>query len=847
LTALGDIILSIIPGAGAVGPAKSGIVAAFEITKLLREDVADHEFLSMQALSQRISKGVVDTIIADLELLFGAGEVAHNVPAVFLVDDGHFSRTDPAIVDFFGKLVDKAWSKKWPVLIVVTHWEREWNLAVEGGIESIASAAHQRARQWLPKWEPLRVGPAIDLTSMLVSEFPGLKKAQVQAILNRAAGVPAHLELMMQLCSMRPHYFQGRDKSKRLTDAGLAELLAESVDRNNLIEKRLSDATTPDLVRQAVALSSLQGMRFSCELSEGIAQGIGLDGIAQGLSLAETPHSYVSGASSPVGEFKTRAVQEVARRLLPHVVDEHAALSVSTSLLRQFIEDRVGFLRRAQPEREILAFAAATALEESSDPDDRELARRALGELAFVYLERGNLEDATRTYERLLQTEPSLSWVLGSEWRDRFRTLEFLSSAYRKLGWPSKLSSAYKKMIHLAYHQLNDDGRMRTFVFSRSPEEVRQTYESWMREHLPKIVAEVRSLPDGAGEPIPEGFVAGQLRAAYLASAKALVVGSLGLAELAKEWSDLEFADGDDPVSDAPFMIKNLKADSDGNITGDIEDPSSDSTHSFLRERAYNLGTVISENFAQEQHYELLADDIARTHLGAGRFEKAIEYLERARALAAEMKDPILEIQALQNIGMVYGQKGDRAEGERILIDEAGKRINNLNASGTFLVAAIRHGDEVHHIRFDAANPPDEAIFLRRLDLPNTLSQLFDESPELAVGKFWKLVRMVGDIYGNLGMSALESGNLEKAEERFKSAMENYFDLNDGPNIGQTWMNLAEVARRRGDMKLRGEHLNRALGVYQKLLMVDEGKANAILWANRVAEVEKLLAKEDVV
>lgn len=841
LTALVDIILSLIPGVGAIGPIKSGVTAAFEITSLIRENIEDHRSMDTAMLANQISRGVVETVMADLELLFGSDSAKRNIPAVFLIDDAHFSSNDHATVDFLRKLMDRAWLKKWPLLIVITHWEQEWNLDLQGKADSVASVIRTHTDRFEPDWKPLLVKPADNLAPMLEAKFPGLTKLQVKALLDRAAGVPAHLQLMMELCSIRPNYFHSQNISKQLTDAGLAELLGESLDRANLIEKRLNDESIPKSVRHALIIASLQGMRFSCEVTEGVADAIGLAGVRQGLDLAENPHSYVFGVANPVAEFKMRATQEVAFRLLPHHVDGQAVITALTNILRKFIGDRERFLSRSQSEREVLAFTSAAFLEGSPDPDDRSHARRALGELAFVYLERGNLEDATRAYERLLKTQPSLTWVMESEWQDRFGTLEFLAMAYRKLDWPSKLSSAYKGMIWLAHSQLSDD-RMRAFVFSRNPLEVRKIYESWMEEHLPKIIEIVRSQHQDSVDSIPEEFVTRQLEEGYCESAKALVLGLLGLAELAKEWPELRFADGDDPISDTPFMVKALRTD-------DFEEVPIDSkfiAESFT-ERAYNIGTIISDSYSKIEHYKLLVDDIARTHSDAGRYNKAIDYLERAKEIAIEIKDPILQIQALQNLGLVHGQKGDRLESEKILINEAGQCINDLNSRGTFRVVMVHHNGAVKHVRFEEEDPPNEKNIIRWLDFPIALSDDFDQSAEKAVGRFWKLVTIVGNIYGNLGICALEDGDLEKAEERFKSAMDNYYDLNDGPNIAITWMNMAKISRGRGDTKSTSDHLRRALTVYEKLASADEGRANAIVWHERIDEVRGMIEKEEIV
>ncbi|GEM_PF-3259650 len=826
LGALVDFVLGLIPGAGPVAAVKTGATAAFETLKLIRDDLKDHIHQSTGELAAKAEKAIVERVLADFDLLHKS---KLSLPIVLFIDDAQFSKTDHALCDFLEKLMARAWKNRWPILILITCWEYVWHedRALNG--PSMARIVVDAMPLLGADWKPTVLQPADNLEPMLRTALEGITVTQRSEILSRAGGNPGHLGEMINLCKLRRGYFEKREPSKALTDDGLKKLLAESTSVSRLIEARLMDPATPASVRQAVTLSSLQGMQFVCRLTREIALDLAMDAAEQGLLLAEEPHGFVQGVAKGVADFKQRVVHDVAREALQNVTDEARAENAIRARLRDRIEDRQQLLVLALEEREVLTLVCANLLERSLNPIERALARKALGELAQLYLSRYRFEDAASVYERLLATAPSSKG--GTEWQGRVQTLDFLAALYSRLNWPSKQSSALKRVILQAYGPIGDIGRI--LAFTRDQDDVKRYFENWKQE---RISAWAKETPDVENRKMES--VATEI---YVQSVVVIVGGLLELSELARHWPNLSFAEGDGPIDDAPFMITTYDNDQDGNADlGKRVGIDSAEVAAFWQKRAYNLGSLVGESYSQRRHFELLVDDVARKNSNEANITGALDALERALRIAEELDDHLLQIQALSNLGSVYGQFGDRAKSERALF-RAGQ-INNANYTGNaFPVVALLIGENIEYRKANSVGASDESQIVDRFSIPVRLEPLFDRNPEEAVRQFRMLKRMVGNIEGNLGDNALKAGEFDNANDRFKYALESFTDLNDGPNIALTFGNLAAVAKSRGDIALACSYWRQGLSVYEKLKVIDSGKAIEGRWSEAIAELHQAI------
>lgn len=818
----------------------------FATAKILTGAIRDEALES--ALVKPVSRATA--VLSDMEkVLNPINHTYAKTPGVIFLDDAQFAGEDTALLSFVEHVMHKAVTQAWPIMFLVTHWKAQLSPEVTQNKHSFTSVL-RHAREGLPtdngpaanlpggylvdaNYAEIDLGTIADLSEALGEKLPGITEQQSEAILERTGGNPRYLEQVIQFAREHEGFFEDFDSSKSLTDAGFKEILEETISQDifKVVRRRLIDA--PVEIQEALCLASLQGVRFANDLVDAVARSQIARDVRTPLAQAENPWSWVSGTkdltADGVGAFVERLFHQVAEEVRPHVksLGTEPKLQVTfRDTIKRMVEDPE-FAASGRLETQLIAYGiAADLFEKSSEPEERAVAQKALSLVAKVHLSRFSVEAAVAAYERLLAIGPISHY--GIEWKNRIDLLEFLVATYRKLNWPSKCSSALKKIIWHAYSPIEDNGRI--IAFTRDQEDVRKYFESWIEK---KIASWKQDAPD-----VDDDRMKAVATEIYRFSVVVIVKGILGMSELAHSWRGLSFDEGDDPVGEAPFMIR-AHEDEGGKIGKAIEIEPLEAAY-YLRDRAYNLGTFIGSKFAEREHFKLLVDDVSRTYSDDLKLDGAIDALQRALTIAEDLGDPIYQIQALSNLGVVYGQKGDREQSEKLLL-KAG-RINNDNYTGeSFSAVALSSGDIVEYRRANAVSDADQSRILGHLDIPIKLAPIFDRDPDEAVRRFRQLIRMAGNIEGNLGNNALDAGEFEKAEARYKNALANYADLNDGPSIALTLANLAVVAQRRGDLETACDYWRQSISVYKKLKEVHSGDVRETRWNDEIQALEKML------
>ncbi len=335
----------------------------------------DRQTLTAQELASEQRTSLVDEVIADLGKLF-SGQGADPVPAVIVVDDAQFSASDAGMVAFCSALIEAMTSGRWPVLLLVTHWQREWALQVEEGSATIASLL-EAARSRHGNVDLVPLGPVDDLAPLLAAELPGLEPQQASAILERVGGNPRFLDEVLRLVELGGRgLFVGRDPTGPLTAAGLEELLAASVGLHELVRNRLIQS--PDEVQKAVVIAGLQGAEFLGEMVTRTAAALSEDveELRAAVDRAESPHAYFASTFPGFAAFAQPIYQEVASQRLRYWYDpDEARLAVEEAV-------RAGMrsAREMRDPRHVVALydQAARLFEGSEEVPDRLLAAHAL-------------------------------------------------------------------------------------------------------------------------------------------------------------------------------------------------------------------------------------------------------------------------------------------------------------------------------------------------------------------------------------------------------------------------------------------------------------------------------------
>lgn len=294
--------------------------AVSESIKIIKGGLDEKNPDHARSAASKVALSRSDALLVDLEKIFNpALRSFAKTPGVLFIDDAQFCSYDPALPSFLERLLKLASTQKWPLLIVTTHWRREfsaWNgeptLASQNTLPQIIARAGDSDTGLVVCEIDLAV--VADLGPALHQRFPGLTRHQQLQILERVGGNPRFLEQIMALMGESEDYFVDIDTTQALTEEGLEEILKATPDIFTTVMKRLRAA--PEEIQQALGLASAQGMQF---LPRMVAEmGVDLVGhhLADHLAAAEDPYSMVLGACSEirVGAFSERLLQEVATK-----------------------------------------------------------------------------------------------------------------------------------------------------------------------------------------------------------------------------------------------------------------------------------------------------------------------------------------------------------------------------------------------------------------------------------------------------------------------------------------------------------------------------------------------------
>ena len=368
---------------GLLGLGKLGLDHAREWRQIMNERMASatHD-LAASGADRR--KSLVDTVLEDLGALFESSERKGAVlPMVILLDDAQWLAADAATCEFVERLLERATQADWPLLLLATHWEKEWHEDLQG--RRSASFASMAVAHVAEDWKPIKLGRESELGALVRVAFPGLSPGQVELLLEKADGNPLVLdEIMRELLVSRGHFVR-RNPSCELTQSGERAIRETSVSLHTRIANRLARA--PDHVQVAVALSGVQGLRFLSRLTAKAAAVIGGEDYRTALDEAESPHAMVSRLEKGLAEFSQRVFYEVARERSPHIVDPSEAREAIRSVLRELAGPEAFFPSLSSDERKIAWELGARLMHDPDEPefdwDDRALAAWCNGQLAL--------------------------------------------------------------------------------------------------------------------------------------------------------------------------------------------------------------------------------------------------------------------------------------------------------------------------------------------------------------------------------------------------------------------------------------------------------------------------------
>jgi hypothetical protein len=342
--------------------------------------------LSMEADTKRTE--LSDEIINLLRLLLRDTPERAPIPTIWLIDDAQYSPSDPGVMELLEKVLTTAEFEKWPLLILITHWAKEW--MEQTNTPSVRATLHNTKNVNLgvielgsTPWETLR--PA------LMEQLPGLTTEQATALLRFIGGRPLLLEEIVRYLHANRKFFIDRNPTGPLKENELQAILAKEWSLEKLVEERLQ--TAPPAVRQFVTLSTLQGQRLLAQLTQELVTELANaqndpETTRTADQQAERPHAFVQRTSPNILEFAQQVVYRVAQRDLTNEHDEDQARTALVNILQRTYQ--AGQNPTATPDNthtwddtewELLTELTANLLTDSKEADQRLVGAHALTEL----------------------------------------------------------------------------------------------------------------------------------------------------------------------------------------------------------------------------------------------------------------------------------------------------------------------------------------------------------------------------------------------------------------------------------------------------------------------------------
>ncbi|HVC60510.1 MAG TPA: hypothetical protein VND19_09145 [Acetobacteraceae bacterium] len=349
-----------------IGLAKTGANLLLRFWGIGREHLADRAPPALGELRKSAQMSKAARVVESIGQVLAARD--QRLPICIFADDAHFSDADPDTVDLLQRLLEAARADRWPLLLLVTHWQDRWN--------ADASAVARWLKPQADRLALLRFGTlkANALAPVLKQHFPGLLAPQVQAILDRADGNPQFLEEIVRHMDINRGLFANADQSAGLTGEGLAEVMQVTVDRHTLNLDRFRKLDLP--AQAALAIGSLQGQRLLEDLTSEVCGTVGFpdaEAVRNGIALAEMPHNIIK-REGLWAEFLQRLYREIAEQDMRNIPLNRAAVQAGiVAALRRRVNDAEA-LAALRPEDRLATLGLAwTVMREAPDDADASL------------------------------------------------------------------------------------------------------------------------------------------------------------------------------------------------------------------------------------------------------------------------------------------------------------------------------------------------------------------------------------------------------------------------------------------------------------------------------------------
>lgn len=307
-------------------PFTLGLTDAYDNLKTvieIRNEEKTAQLESQQSIQERQTEEVrrrLETLTKFLaSVLNSKGSSSPSVPIIMAFDDSQWM--DPISLEYIENLFMMAIKLNWPLLIIATHWEREWHLDSSSNEEDL----RPKLAKTYNKIHSLQaeVGAIVnmkivdcekitELQEVLKIAIPGLSSEQEKFLLDCADGNPLLLQQIILEIIGEPYYFVDENVNGPLTSEALRDLKNRTFELHSVQKKRFEKI--PKSLQKILSYASYHGMRFLPDFIVEISKQMSEteDVSSQMFSQCEYPHAIISRSNRDICEFRNKLFYDIA-------------------------------------------------------------------------------------------------------------------------------------------------------------------------------------------------------------------------------------------------------------------------------------------------------------------------------------------------------------------------------------------------------------------------------------------------------------------------------------------------------------------------------------------------------
>ncbi len=262
---------------------------------------------SFREESEKKATDITEELLNDFREIFGAmGSGGVVLPTILFLDDAQW--IDPITFIFIGQLWREAESKKWPLFVVITHWERNWReLLKKPENEHESSLAYFKEKK---RVHFIELGPSSnnELEGYLKQKLTGLTEEQRKLLLDKSGGNFLSLVENVGFLLQNLENFENENSKGKLSEAGETEVITWPEGRQQRIEEMFNKLKPNE--KKILGWGGQLGKRFIENVVVDFAKGQGIEGDPKQL-IAECidPLVILGKASKNIREFRHQAFQ----------------------------------------------------------------------------------------------------------------------------------------------------------------------------------------------------------------------------------------------------------------------------------------------------------------------------------------------------------------------------------------------------------------------------------------------------------------------------------------------------------------------------------------------------------